>query len=67
MKGDNQYPQISFDDEYHVRVLEKDHITHTQELEAESNQFATSKSNTNCNLICTIDQLHFDGLFVFFF
>ncbi|DBA03608.1 TPA: hypothetical protein N0F65_006787 [Lagenidium giganteum] len=42
MRGsDNQLPQISFDDEYRVRVLERENIAHTQELEQESNQFAT--------------------------
>lgn len=40
--GDNQLPRVSFDDEFRVRVLEKESIEHTQELEQESNQFATS-------------------------
>ncbi|EGZ25674.1 hypothetical protein PHYSODRAFT_483013 [Phytophthora sojae] len=40
-RGDNQMPSICFDDDYQVRVLDKDNITHTQELEQESNQFAT--------------------------
>ncbi|KAE9325013.1 hypothetical protein PF001_g3158 [Phytophthora fragariae] len=34
-------PSICFDDDCQVRVLDKDNITHTQELEQESNQFAT--------------------------
>ncbi|KAG6577975.1 Intraflagellar Transport Protein 20 [Phytophthora cinnamomi] len=41
-RGDNQMPSICFDDDCHVRVLDKDNTTHTQELEQESNQFATS-------------------------
>ncbi|KAE8901269.1 hypothetical protein PF005_g3547 [Phytophthora fragariae] len=40
-RGDNQMPSICFDDDCQVRVLDKDNITHTQELEQESNQFAT--------------------------
>ncbi|TMW66189.1 hypothetical protein Poli38472_003954 [Pythium oligandrum] len=40
-RGDNQLPHICFDDEYRVRVLEKENINHTQDLEQESNQFAT--------------------------
>ncbi|KAG6577976.1 Intraflagellar Transport Protein 20 [Phytophthora cinnamomi] len=40
-RGDNQMPSICFDDDCHVRVLDKDNTTHTQELEQESNQFAT--------------------------
>ncbi|GAB9476597.1 hypothetical protein Gpo141_00013660 [Globisporangium polare] len=40
-RGDNQLPRVCFDDEYRVRVLEKENIEHTQELEQESNQFAT--------------------------
>uniref|UniRef100_K3XDM9 Intraflagellar transport protein 20 n=1 Tax=Globisporangium ultimum (strain ATCC 200006 / CBS 805.95 / DAOM BR144) TaxID=431595 RepID=K3XDM9_GLOUD len=40
-RGDNQLPRICFDDEFRVRVLEKETIAHTQELEQESNQFAT--------------------------
>lgn len=43
-RGDNQLPRVCFDDEYRVRVLEKENIEHTQELEQESNQFATSAS-----------------------
>jgi hypothetical protein len=43
-RGDNQFPRICFDDEHRVRVLEKESIDHTQELETESNQFATSAS-----------------------
>ncbi|TYZ67364.1 hypothetical protein PybrP1_010467 [[Pythium] brassicae (nom. inval.)] len=39
--GDNQLPRVCFDDEFRVRVLEKENIEHTQELEQESNQFAT--------------------------
>lgn len=35
-------PRVCFDDEFRVRVLEKENIEHTQELEQESNQFATS-------------------------
>lgn len=45
-RGDNQLPRVCFDDEYRVRVLEKENIEHTQELEQESNQFATSASLT---------------------
>lgn len=41
-RGDNQLPRISFDDDYRVRVLEKENIAHTQDLETESNQFSTS-------------------------
>ncbi|KAJ0410687.1 hypothetical protein ATCC90586_008272 [Pythium insidiosum] len=41
-RGDNQLPRICFDDEYRVRVLEKESIAHTVDLEQESNQFATS-------------------------
>ncbi|GLD92689.1 hypothetical protein PINS_up001268 [Pythium insidiosum] len=40
-RGDNQFPRICFDDEYRVRVLEKESIAHTVDLEQESNQFAT--------------------------
>ncbi|KAL4110401.1 hypothetical protein PRIC1_002092 [Phytophthora ramorum] len=40
-RGDNQLPSICFDDDCQVRVLDKDNITHTQELDQESNQFAT--------------------------
>ncbi|EEY53308.1 Intraflagellar Transport Protein 20 [Phytophthora infestans T30-4] len=40
-RGDNQLPSICFDDDCQVRVLDKENITHTQELEQESNQFAT--------------------------
>nr|CCA24765.1 Intraflagellar Transport Protein 20 putative [Albugo laibachii Nc14] len=39
--SDNQLPHISFDDEYRLHALEKDQISHTQELEVESNQFVT--------------------------
>lgn len=42
-RGDNQLPRVSFDDEYRVRVLDKESIAHTQELQLESNQFATSQ------------------------
>lgn len=48
-RSDNQQPHISFDDEYRVRVLDKESITHTQELEVESNQFATSTQRV-CSL-----------------
>ncbi|OWZ16838.1 Intraflagellar Transport Protein 20 [Phytophthora megakarya] len=41
-RGDNQLPSVCFDDDCQVRVLDKENITHTQELEQESNQFATS-------------------------
>lgn len=41
-RSDNQQPHVSFDDDYRVRVLDKESIAHTQELEIESNQFATS-------------------------
>ncbi|KAK1935124.1 Intraflagellar transport protein 20 [Phytophthora citrophthora] len=40
-RGDNQLPSVCFDDDCQVRVLDKENITHTQELEQESNQFAT--------------------------
>ncbi|KAF4323992.1 hypothetical protein BBO99_00002542 [Phytophthora kernoviae] len=40
-RGDNQLPSICFDDDCQVRVLDKENIAHTQELEQESNQFAT--------------------------
>lgn len=40
-RGDNQLPSICFDDDYQLRVLDKENILHTQELEQESNQFAT--------------------------
>ncbi|CEG38475.1 Intraflagellar transport protein 20 [Plasmopara halstedii] len=40
-RGDNQLPSICFDDDHHLRVLNKENIEHTQELEQESNQFAT--------------------------
>ncbi|EGZ25884.1 hypothetical protein PHYSODRAFT_256038 [Phytophthora sojae] len=40
-RGDNQMPSICFDDDCQVRVLDKDSITRTQELEQECNQFAT--------------------------
>lgn len=43
-RSESQQPHISFDDEYRVRVLDKESIAHTQELEVESNQFATSAS-----------------------
>ncbi|KAG2780269.1 hypothetical protein JG687_00004077 [Phytophthora cactorum] len=40
-RGDNQLPSICFDDDCQVRVLDKENITHTQEIDQESNQFAT--------------------------
>lgn len=49
-RGDNQLPRISFDDDYRVRVLEKENIAHTQDLETESNQFSTSTPSHNTML-----------------
>lgn len=42
---ENMEPTVCFDDEYRIRVLDVEKYKHTQELEAESNQFI----NSNCS------------------
>lgn len=41
--ADAERPEVCFDEEHRIRVLDTEKYKHTEELHLESNQFVTSK------------------------